>query len=101
MIKQMLQHRVNSALQPGWENITPSQILAGQAFRARPRGRVHAAGIREGEFFDINVTALPESSTSSLARGDLWRTDLRANGASKSNPGGRSTCGPARRDRCS
>jgi len=88
MIKQMLQHRVNSALQPGWENITPSQILADKRFALVRVDGYMPPGIREGEFFDINVTALPESSTSSLARGDLWRTDLRANGASKSNPGG-------------
>jgi hypothetical protein len=88
MIKQMQQHYVGSALQPGWENVTPSQILADKRFALVRVDGYMPPGIREGEFFDINVAALPESSTSSLARGDLWRTDLRSNGTDARNLGG-------------
>ena len=38
-------------------------------------------GIRRGQRFDIQVSALPESSTTSLAQGDLFQTELRIYGA--------------------
>lgn len=88
MIKQMQQHKFGSSLQPGFENVSPSRVLSDPKFAVVRVDGFMPPGIREGEYFDVNVSALPESSTTSLARGDLYRTDLRTNGASSSNPGG-------------
>ena len=74
MIKQMQQHRIGSPSQPGFENIPPSRILADKRFALVRVDGYLPPGIRAGEYFDVEVSALPESSTTSLARGDLYRT---------------------------
>jgi hypothetical protein len=88
MIKQMQQHRIGSPSQPGFENIPPSRILADKRFALVRVDGYLPPGIRAGEYFDVEVSALPESSTTSLARGDLYRTDLRSSGADTRNLGG-------------
>ena len=45
-------------------------------------------GIRQGQQFDVQVSALPESNTTSLAHGNLFETDLRIMGANPGDPGG-------------
>ena len=45
-------------------------------------------GSRKGQPFDVQVSALPESGTTSLARGELFETDLRIDGANPNDPGG-------------
>ncbi len=45
-------------------------------------------GVRKGQPFDVQVSALPESNTSSLAGGILFETDLRIMGADPKDPGG-------------
>src|SRR5215218_1213837 len=76
MYKQLQQHRFNSPNQPGFENVSPDRVLRDRRFAIVRVDGLMPPGIREGEFFDINVSALPESSVTSLARGDLYRTDL-------------------------
>ncbi|HEV2295513.1 MAG TPA: flagellar basal body P-ring protein FlgI [Tepidisphaeraceae bacterium] len=89
MIKQMQQHKFGSALQPGFKDVSPSRVLADRRFAIVRVDGYMPPGIREGDYFDVNVSALPESSTTSLARGDLYRTDLREpRGVTSSNPSG-------------
>jgi len=45
-------------------------------------------GARKGQPIDLRVEALPDTTTTSLARGRLWRTNLRINGANPMNPRG-------------
>ena len=45
-------------------------------------------GTRKGQPFDVQVSALPESNTSSLAGGILFETDLRIMGANPQDPSG-------------
>lgn len=88
IIKQMQQHRFGSPTMPVYGDISPSQVLADRRFAIVRIDGFLPPGIREGDYFDVNVSALPESRTTSLARGDLYRADLRTNGANSSNPGG-------------
>lgn len=89
MIKQMQQHKFGSALQPGFEDVSPSRVLSDPRFAIVRVDGYMPPGIREGEYFDVNVSALPESRTTSLARGDLYRTELREpRGTTASNPTG-------------
>src|SRR2546427_813882 len=43
-------------------------------------------GAREYDRFDVQVSALKESNTTSLAHGLLWRTELKRNGANTIDP---------------
>jgi hypothetical protein len=88
MIKQMQQHRFGSLSQPGFEDVPPSRVLADRRFALVRVDGYMPPGIRQGAFFDANVSALPDSGTTSLARGDLYRTDLRTNGTVTANLGG-------------
>jgi hypothetical protein len=45
-------------------------------------------GVRRGQNFDVQVSALSDSHTSSLAGGDLYETELRILGANPADPGG-------------
>src|SRR5687768_7465582 len=88
MIKQMQQHRFGSQNQPGFEDVSPQRVLADPRFAIVRVDGFLPPGIREGDFFDVHVSALPESSVTSLARGDLYRTDLRTRGTDARNLGG-------------
>jgi flagellar basal body P-ring protein FlgI len=89
MVKQMQQHYFGSSRQPGFEDVAPSRVLQDKRFAIVRVDGYMPPGIREGSYFDVNVSALPESSVTSLARGDLYRTDLREpRGVTSSNPAG-------------
>ncbi|MGB7157504.1 MAG: flagellar basal body P-ring protein FlgI [Tepidisphaeraceae bacterium] len=88
MIKQMQQHRFGSAQQPGFQDIPPERVLRDPRFALVRVDGYLPPGVREGDYFDINISALNQSTTTSLARGDLYQTELRTNGASVTNPGG-------------
>ncbi len=88
IINQMLKHGVSSMRIPGQGNVTPEMYLADPSFAIVEVDGYLPPGIRKGQSFDIQVGALPESSTSSIAGGNLWRTDLRLLGANRNDPGG-------------
>ena len=88
MIKELQRHKFGSPTQPGFEGISPDQVLRDPRFALVRVDGYLPPGVREGQYFDVNVSALPESTTTSLARGDLYQTDLRTNGASPTSPGG-------------
>ncbi len=84
LINEMRKNGVGSAAL-GWRNWTPSRMLAD------PRTAVVAVqgfvppGATEGTRFDVLVSALPQTQTTSLAGGTLWTTELSINGT---NPDG-------------
>ncbi len=88
MRKQMQQHKFGSSMQPGFEDVSPDRVLADNRFAIVRVDGFMPPGIRQDEFFDVNISALPDSRTTSLARGDLYRTELRFGGGSSTNPGG-------------
>ncbi len=87
MLREMLKHRVGSVNQPGWENISPSKMLAD------PRNSIVLVqglippGARGGTTMDIQIRALQASTTVSLSRGWLYQTDLAPGGGNIRAPG--------------
>src|SRR5688572_15794153 len=88
MIKEMQKHKFGSDLLRGMRDVPPERVLRDPRFAIVRVDGYMPPGVREGETFDVNVSALPESTTSSLAGGDLYQTDLQINGANAMNPGG-------------
>jgi len=88
IIKELQRHRFGDERMPGFEDITPEQVLRDPRFAIVRVDGLLPPGVREGQFFDVHISTLNESTTTSLARGDLYQTDLRTNGASTTNPGG-------------
>ena len=58
-------------------NITPSQLIESPDTAVVIVSAVIPAGLPEGEDFDVSVSTLPGSSTSSLRGGRLYTTELR------------------------
>jgi hypothetical protein len=88
MIKEMYKHGVGSPRMPGYEGVTPQAILEDPRTALVMVGAYVPPGARKGQRVDAIVQAMPGSNTSSLAGGQLWRTDLRLRGVDPVNPGG-------------
>lgn len=88
MTKEMQKHRFGSESIPGMSDVTPSLVLRDPRFAIVRVDGYLPPGIRKGQHFEVNVSALPESNTTSLARGTLYQTDLRIDGANAITPGG-------------
>lgn len=90
MIKQMQKHGFGSTMIPGYEKLTPEQVLNDPLKRVaivRVEGLI-PPGARKGQLFDVQVTALENSNTTSLHRGILYQTDLTLRGTDPGNLGG-------------
>jgi len=82
MIREMAKRSVGSSLMPGWEDIAPERMLNDSRVSiVRVNGYV-PPGARVDQTFDVQVSAIPLSQTTSLHRGDLYRTDLQLPGGS-------------------
>lgn len=87
IIEEMFKHRVGS---PSTEIKTPSP----EAMLRDPRVAIVEVdgflppGVRKGQRFDVQVSAIPDSDTTSLAGGDLLQTELRIMGANPNDPRG-------------
>ncbi|MCS7033682.1 MAG: flagellar basal body P-ring protein FlgI [Phycisphaerae bacterium] len=87
ILREMVKRGFGSKLVPGFERTSPEEVLRD------PRTaivRVDAAippGARPGDTLDVRVSAIPSSTTSSLARGVLYRTELSVGGADPRAPG--------------
>lgn len=88
MTKEMQKHRFGSESIRGLANVTPAMVLRDPRFAIVRVDGYLPPGIRKGQHFDVNVSALSESSTTSLARGTLYQSDLRIDGANPITPGG-------------
>lgn len=81
MIKQMMTHMVGSHT-AGYGNISPEQMLNDPHVAVVGVVAYLPPGARKGDYVDSFVQVMPGNTTSSLANGMLYRTDLRINGLS-------------------
>ena len=89
MIKQMQKHGFGSSM-AGLRTLGPEQVLNDSAKRTaivRVDGYI-PPGSHQGQTFDVQVSALENSNTTSLHHGELYETDLAPRGADPFNPGG-------------
>jgi flagellar basal body P-ring protein FlgI len=88
MIKELARHHYGS-LDTGWES--PDKILDSKNFSiVRVEGYLPPgcrAGTDWSDWFDVRLSALPESEATSLAHGDLYECDLKVGGANPLDPG--------------
>ncbi len=88
MIKELGRHEFGSL---GSGLGSPEQLLASKDVTIVRVDGYLPPGARSGSdwstWFDIRVTALPESEATSLAHGVLYETDLKVNGANPADPG--------------
>lgn len=86
-IRMMMIKRGFGNMQLGLEGIEPEDILQDPRFAiVRVDGAI-PPGARKYQRFDVYVTALDGNNTSSLAHGNLYRVDLKINGANPQAPG--------------
>jgi hypothetical protein len=87
IVNEMVKHKWGSTLS-GIRMPSPEQALRDPRVAIVQVDGYLAPGARKGQPFDVQVSALPESNTRSLAGGDLFETDLRVMGANPMDPGG-------------
>jgi hypothetical protein len=88
MIKQMEKHGFGSR-QLGYGDVTPEGVLNDARKRfaiVRVDGFI-PAGARRGQRIDVQVSALQENNTTSLAGGQLYHSELKVDGANPRAPG--------------
>lgn len=89
MQKQMQKHGFGSSV-AGLRMLGPEQVLNDTEKRTaivRVDGFI-PPGAHSGQLFDVQVSALENSNTTSLHHGELYETDLAPRGADPFNPGG-------------
>jgi flagellar basal body P-ring protein FlgI len=85
MVNQMVKHGIGMSTQ-GLHDVQPEQLLNSPKFAIVRTDGYIPVGARRDQTFDVLVSALPDSTTSSLAHGVLYETDLGPNGANPTNP---------------
>jgi flagellar basal body P-ring protein FlgI len=88
IIKEMARHGFGSVVTG---LAAPEDLLANKSFAiVRVDGFIPPgarAGASWSNWFDVRVSALPESDATSLAHGDLYQADLKVDGANPLEPG--------------
>jgi hypothetical protein len=87
MVKEMIKHKWDSRL-IGIRTPTPEEAMRDPRNAIVQVDGYLPPGIRKGQRFDVQVGALADSGTTSLAQGDLFQTELRILGANPIDPGG-------------
>jgi flagellar basal body P-ring protein FlgI len=88
VIKEMVRKGIGSKLMPPpYDSMSPEEMLRDPTIAVVRVDGFLPPGARKGDMFDVQVSALPESDTSSLQHGMLWRTELKRNGANMIEPG--------------
>src|SRR5689334_20310468 len=88
IIKEMVRKGIGSKLMPPpYDTMSPEEMLNDPTIAVVRVDAFLPPGARKGDMFDVQVSALPESDTSSLQHGMLWRTELKRNGANVIQPG--------------
>jgi hypothetical protein len=87
MVNQMINRKIGSRLTSVTTPQAEEMLRDPRVAIVRVDGYL-PPGVRKGEPFDVQVSALPESGTTSLAGGELFETDLRIDGANPNDPGG-------------
>ena len=88
MIREMYKHGFGQKNVPDFANQQPEDVLADTHYAIVRVDGFIPPGARANQTFDVQVSALETSSTTSLAHGQLFETDLRVNGARRPRPGG-------------
>src|SRR5207253_5509509 len=88
IIKEMGKHKWGSKLVTGAPVPSPEEALRDSRNAIVRVDGYLPPGIRQGQTFDVQVSAIPEGYTTSLAHGDVYQTDLRIMGANSRDPGG-------------
>ena len=88
VIKEAIKHGVGSKLLPDQRGKSPEQLLSDPRVAIVEVNGFLPPGIRKDQRFDIHVSAIRESATTSISGGDVWRTDLRLLGTDRRDPGG-------------
>jgi hypothetical protein len=73
--------------QMGFENMQPEDVLRDPRFAIVRVDGLIPPGVRRMQRFDLFISTLDGNNTSSLAHGDLYRTDLKVDGANVQMPG--------------
>src|SRR5690349_15053688 len=87
MVKEMIKHKWDSSL-TNLRTPTPEEAMRDPRNAIVQVDGFLPPGVRKGQRFDIQVSAIPDNATSSLAQGDLFQTELRIMGANPLDPGG-------------
>jgi hypothetical protein len=88
IINQMVKNGFGSKLQvPPFSEMKPEDMLRDPSVAVVRVDAFIPPGARQFDHFDVQVSALKESATSSLAHGLLYRADLKRNGANNIDPG--------------
>ncbi len=87
MVKEMIKHKWDSSL-TNLRTPTPEEALRDPRNAIVQVDGYLPPGVRKGQKFDIQVSALADNNTTSLAQGDLFQTELRILGANPHDPGG-------------
>ena len=87
MVKELVKHKFDSSLTL-MKTPTPEEALRDPRNAIVQVDGYLPPGVRKGQPFDVQVSALPDSNTTSLAQGDLYQTELRVLGANPLDPGG-------------
>ena len=87
MVKEMIKHKWDSSL-ISFRTPTPEEALRDPRNAIVQVDGYLPPGVRKGQKFDIQVSAIEGNNTTSLAQGDLFQTELRILGANPLDPGG-------------
>ena len=87
MVKEMIKHKWDSSL-ISLRTPTPEAALQDPRNAIVQVDGYLPPGVRKGQKFDIQVSAIDGNNTTSLAQGDLFQTELRILGANPLDPGG-------------
>ena len=88
MLNELTKRGFGSANQQGFERVTPERVLNDNRAAVVRVDALIPPGARKGQRIDVQVSALENNDTTSLAGGMLYLTDLAPNGANQVNPGG-------------
>src|SRR5207244_9128590 len=87
IVNQMVKNGFGSKLQlPPYSEMNAEEMLRDPSVAIVRVDGFIPPGAREYDRFDVQVSALRESATSSVAHGVLWRTQLKRNGANTVDP---------------
>lgn len=88
IVKQMRKHGFGSSMMQEYKRAQPETVLKDARVAIVRVDAYIPPGARRGQTFDVQVSALENSNTTSLAHGQLYECDLAPRGADPMNPGG-------------
>ena len=86
LIKEMLRHGFGGHRIQGYENMGPESIMRDPTTAVVRADGYVPPGARKDDHFDVLVSALEESNTTSLANGQIYQTELKYLGGDENRP---------------